>query len=194
VTALDSLLADFAPYLVDDDDGSLATYLEALSRGFEQIDSVVRDTDAGPGWSAMLDADRAPTWALRWLGQLVGVQIAPGQDESVARQAIRTPAGWRRGTPQAIIDAVKQTLTGTQTVILLERDTGAYHLTVATFTDETPDTAATEAAALSQKPAGLLMDVVTISHWAYITMNAGYATYTALNAAFATYNALNAGP
>lgn len=193
MTALDSLLADFAPYLADDD-GSLATYLEALSRGYEQVDSVVRDTDAGPGWSAMLDANRAPTWALRWLGQLVGVQVPPGQPEALSRNAIRTPAGWRRGTPQAIIDAVRPTLTGTQTVILLERDTDPYHLTVATFTDETPNTAATDAAALAQKPAGLLMDVVDISHWAYITMNTGYATYTALNAAFATYNALNAGP
>lgn len=192
MTALDSLTADFQPYLVDDD-GSLQTFLQALSGGFEQIDSVIRDTDDGPGWSALLDANRCPVWALRWLGQLVGVAIVPGTPEEAARNAIRTPAGWRRGTPQAIIDAVRPTLTGTQTVILLERDTDAYHLTVATFTDETPDTAATEAAALSQKPAGLLMDVVTTAHWAYITLATSEASYTALAAAFADYTALAAG-
>lgn len=192
MTALDLQLEAFQPYLADDD-GSLVTFLTALTLGYEVVDQVVRDTDDGPGWSILLDVERAPAWALRWLGQFTGTRIAPGSPEAASRQAIRTPAGWRRGTPQAIIDAVRPTLTGTQTVLILERDTDEYALTVATYTTETPDTAATTAAALSQKPGGLQMTVITTDPHTWATLVAHRATWTATVAAFSTWADVVAG-
>jgi hypothetical protein len=200
MSAADNLIDQFAPYLADDD-GSLVAYLTACAYGRELVDDIVRDTPEGVGWSSLLDPDRAPTWALRWLAQFVGVQAAPGTDETWLRQAIRTPAGWRRGTIQAIRDAVGPLLTGGRTIIIIERAGGAwsaadnpYHFTVATFIDETPDPAAVVAAVGKQKPAGMVASVVTITHWVLLTIQANYASLNAVSAAFATLDALKAGP
>lgn len=199
MSAYDSLLADFEPYLVDDD-GSLATFLEAMALGFEPIDQVVRDTDAGPGWSQILDPNRAPAWALTWLAQLVGIQLPAGTPEATARNLIRTPAGWRRGSVGAIQDAVRPLLTGSQTVIVLERTGGAwagadnpYHFSVVTYTSETPDTAAVVAAVNAQKPAGLVVSVTTTTPHTWLTLQAHYADWNAVKAAFATWAAAEAG-
>lgn len=201
MTAADSLISQFEPYLVDDD-GSLVTYLTACAAGREDVDSLVRDTDAGPGWSAILDPDQCPSWALRWLAQLVGIALAPGTPDATARAAIRTPSGWRRGTVQAMKDTVAQTLTSKDpaSVFVLERQSGAwastdnpYHFTVATYADDTPDTAATTAAAKTQKPAGLVMTVTQISRRTYFSVEDDFATYADAEAAFTTYATAEAG-
>jgi hypothetical protein len=160
----------------------------------------VRDTDDAPGWAILLDADRAPTWALGWLGQLVGVQVPRGQDPELSREAIRTPAGWRRGTPGAITDAVRPLLTGSRSVWLLERQPGAwaaadnpYHFTVRTFTDETPNPAAVVTAVEAQRPAGMVALVQQIAHNSYATRETTYATYAAAETALATYTAAETG-
>lgn len=73
-----------------------------------------------------------------------------------ARSAIREQGAKRRGTPRAILNAVRDTLTGTRYANLLERVGGnAYALTLITRPSETPDAAATYAAALTQKPLGM---------------------------------------
>lgn len=199
MTATEDLLAAFEPYL-GDDDGSLVALLEAMASGLEDVDEVVRDRDDAPGWAAMLDADRAPAWALPWLGQFVGVQVSPGADPAATRTAIRTPAGWRRGTPGAIADAVRPLLTGTRSVWVLERQAGAwaagdnpYHFTVRTFTDETPDTAAVTAAVAAQKPAGMVALVQTITRNSYATREATYATYAPAETALAHYSDAEVG-
>lgn len=204
MTLAERYLADFQPYL-DDDDGTLPMFTVAVTRPLEDLDAIAQATDDAPGFSTLLNPDTAPAEYLAWLGQMVGVRIAQGTSEAAARAAIRAPAGWRRGTVQAIKDTVAQTLVPVDpdvpaTVILLERTSGgwsasdnAYHLTVATFTDETPDTAATLAAALSQKAIGNIMSVVQIAHWVYITVLSSRTTYNDVVSHFATYNALKAG-
>jgi hypothetical protein len=199
VTALDSLLADFEPYLVDDD-GSLATFLAAMAAGFEPVDEVVRDTDAGPGWSQILDPNRAPAWALGWLAQLVGIALPKGTPEATARSLIRTPAGWRRGSVGAIQDAARPLLTGSQMVLVIERTSGTwaaaddpYHFTVATYTDETPNPAAVVAAVNAQTPAGLVGNVITTSHHTWLSLVAHYATWADVKAAFPTWAAVETG-
>lgn len=191
---------ELAPYL-DDDDGSLVTLTRATYGPLEEVDAIARPTETSPGWSSILDPATAPASFLRWLGQFVGVTLPRGFDEATARSQIATPAGWRRGTPGAITAAVRPLLTGTQTVIILERTSGGWsstdnphHFTVATFTDETPDAAAVAAAVAAQKPAGLITSVVQIAHWVYITLIGHDATYTATTTEFATYDALKAGP
>jgi hypothetical protein len=75
-----------------------------------------------------------------------------------ARQALREQNAKRRGTPRAILNAVRDTLTGTRYAHLLERVGGnAYALTLITRPSETPDPAVTYAAALRQKPMGMAL-------------------------------------
>lgn len=199
MTATQDLRDAFAPYFVDDD-GSLDALLSGMAVGMEPVDLVVRDSDAWPGWAIMLDANRAPDWALRWLGQLVGVRVAPTTLPAVARAAILAHTRWRRGTVGAIVADVAPLLTGTRTVIVLERQPGAwpaadnpYHYTVRTFTDETPNPAAVAAAVAAQKPAGMIALVQQVARNSYATQEAAHATYADAEAAFTTYADAEAG-
>jgi hypothetical protein len=201
----DELLAQVQPYL-QDDDGSLAALLRGMAQPFELVDELVRDTDTGVGWSAILDGNRCPVWALPWLAQWVGVRLTEGFDESYARSAILHPSGYHRGSVDAIVSEVKQTLTfvppATEpTVLVLERQAGAwsstddpYHYTIATYIDETPDGPATLAAAMRQKPAGLLISVISITRRTFLSVEAQYATFALAEAAYATFAAAEAGP
>lgn len=205
MTLAERFLADQEPYLADDD-GSLPAWWSAIAGPLEDLDALAQATDTDPGFGTLLDADTVPYDYLRWFGQAVGVSIPRGSPEASARASVQTPAGLRRGTLDAIKAAVLPTLVPVNplvpaTVIILERTAGGwdaadnpYHLTVATFTDETPSPSTTQAAALSQKPIGNIMDVVQISHWVMLTILANYASFDAVKAAFPTFNALKAGP
>jgi hypothetical protein len=73
-----------------------------------------------------------------------------------ARDAIRRQGGARRGMPDAILSAAEDTLKGAKVARLLERVGGnAYALELITRPSETPNPAATLAAAMAQKPAGM---------------------------------------
>jgi hypothetical protein len=204
MTLAERLLSDFEPYL-DDDDGTLPMFTSAVTSPLEDLEAIAQPSDQGVGFSSLLDPDRAPSEYLEWLGQAVGVAIATGKAEDAARESIKHPAGWRTGAPDSIIAAVRPTLVPVDpdipaTVIVLERTSGGWaagdnpwHLTVATFTDETPDTAAALAAALSQKDIGNIMSVVQIAHWVYLTVLSSRTTYADVVSHFATYNALAAG-
>jgi hypothetical protein len=73
-----------------------------------------------------------------------------------ARDAIRRQGGRQRGTPDAILSATEDTLKGAKVARLLERVGGnAYALELITRPSETPNPAATLAAAMAQKPAGM---------------------------------------
>jgi hypothetical protein len=56
---------------------------------------------------------------------------------------------------EALLNAVRVLLTGTQTVNLIERDSSPYHFNIATYGDETPDQNLVLLAILDNKPAGL---------------------------------------
>jgi hypothetical protein len=136
---------------------SLLILCNAIGTMFQMVDDWVRDQPEGPGWSLLLDINRCPPEALGWLGQFVGVRIPGGLTDAQQRAWILSMIGFRRGTPAAMISAVQATLTGTKAVTLVERDGDPYYMTVKTNTAETPNAAATNAAILSQKPAGLTL-------------------------------------
>lgn len=72
-----------------------------------------------------------------------------------ARDAIRRQGGRNRGTPDAILSAAEDTLTGTRQARLIERVGGnAYRFTLITRPSETPDPDLTLARASAQVPAG----------------------------------------
>lgn len=143
-----------------DQDYALLKYIGATGEMFQDIEDLVRDQDGKPGWSQLIDLDRTPDRALRWLGQFIGVTIPANVDAVTARAMIRAHLGWNRGTPQAMRDALSFTLTGEKHVIFIERDGSAYRLTVITRTSETPSTLNSYMALLSQKPAGLSLNYI----------------------------------
>lgn len=204
MTLAERFLAEFEPYLADDD-GTLQMLASALMGPLEDLQAVSQASDTDEGFGTLLDVDQVPAEFLAWLGQAVGVTIPRGTSDAAARAQIRTPAGWRRGSVDAIKATVAPTLVPANpavpaTVIVLERTSGVWsasdnpwHLTVATFTDETPNPTATTAAALSQKDIGNQMLVVQIAHWVYITLLTSRTTYNDVLSHFATYNALAAG-
>lgn len=162
----------------DADNGyPLAALCAAIGSMRQDLDDLVRDSDAGPGWSALLDVDRAPSNALPWLGQFVGVTVDTTRDDPGQRAMIRDEAGFRRGTPASIVSAAQSTLTGMKSVLMVERDTSAYHLKIRTYDVETPDPAATLAAILTQKPAGIVLDYDTVSTWTWETLRDAFATW-----------------
>lgn len=179
----------------------LLLYCEAAGRMLEQVHDYVREHDdlGLPGWGILFSVDDCPEEALGYLAQFVGVTLLAGATAAQSRSRIRNTDGFKAGTPGAIVEAAEATLTGTQTVRLLERYLAsdpsadhAYHLQVRTRASETPDPDATLAAVLTQKPAGIVLDYAAVAGADYQQHTTQNATYTARSARFATYAAATA--
>lgn len=175
-----------SPWAVDESDTTgwpLAIFCQAWGL---QVDEIF--TASETGLDGLDDPATAPAWYLPHLAMKAGVQIAGDWDEADIRDAISTRPAERRGTPAAIIAAAESTLTGTKHVALVEKDGGAYKLTVITRTAETPDPAATNALLQSEqvKPVGITLTHVVVDGWTIGEMEAAYSALTLadLEAAF----------
>lgn len=161
---------------------------------FQEIEDLARDTAEGPGWSSLLDVDRAPADALGYLAQFVGVTIPPGLTDAAQRDRIAATDGMSRGKVTAIVGAAQQRLTGSKTVILRERDPNvsptapAYGLTVITFTGETPDPVATEADIRAQKPAGIKLAYTVLAAQDFEQVRDTYTTFNDLRVAYTDFD------
>jgi hypothetical protein len=177
---------------------ALLILCNALGTMFQTLEEYVRDSPAGPGWSALLDLDRCPPEALGWLGQFVGVRLLPDSTVDEQRARIASTDGFKRGTRAALVGAAAATLTGDKTVVFRERDHDpadtpayAYYLTVITYTSETPDPTATLNALLAQKPGGIVLSYRTAAGQDYTSLAAAYASYAAVTAAYPDYAAVH---
>lgn len=141
-----------------ENDFALQKFIRALGRMFQEVEDYGRDTEDGPGWSGVLDVNRAPTKALAWLAQFVGVTVDPNLSDAEQRARLLSTDGWRRGSSASLIGAASLYLTGNKTVIFRERDGDPYRLRVVTYADETPVPSKVEAALNAQKPAGIVLD------------------------------------
>lgn len=174
---------------------ALLLYCSALGSMFQIMEDYGRDQVVGsklaPGWSQILDPSRAPTAALPWLGQFVGVHVTAGLSDEAMRLQVTGVGGWQRGTPAAMIAAAQATLTGTKSVTVIERNGSPYNITVITKTSETPNPAATRAALISQKVAGLTLDYVNIDGQIYYDLlNTNGLTYSNTFTIYANYQNL----
>lgn len=198
---LDSFAADLYeklyPLAYDDaaQGYALAHLCAAIGTMFQTVEDYARDSFAGdPGWSILMDVDRAPPEALGWLGQLAGVRLRSGLDDASKRAAIQALGGMNRGTVESIIGAAQQYLTGTKHVYVDERSGGnAYQLSMATRTSETPDSAAVLSAILEQKPGGIVLTYATVPGQTYGELKATRTDYLAVKTAYATYNDVKFG-
>lgn len=186
-----------APLAQDDPsfDWSLLILVNAIGQPWQLAEEIVRDTPDGPGWSLLLDVDRCPPQSLGWLAQFVGVRLRQDDTDEQSRERIVETDGFRRGTRQAIIAAARATLIGSRNVFVYERTGtpagpelwGAYRLAVITYTDETPDPAATLAAVLTQKPGGLVLTYQHILGQTYYMVDQRFDSYAEVDAAYANY-------
>lgn len=174
----------------------LLALCEALIGQWQGIEDIIRDdplTD-DPGWSTVMDVNRAPSEWLAWLAQFAGVRLRDGLSDADQRAWIKSTDGFRRGSPTAMVGAVQAYLTGTKTVYLTERHGSAYRLTVATKLSETPNTAQVAAAALLQKPAGIVMAVTVVNGSDYQTLRDTHDSYTDVKNTFVNYTEVISNP
>jgi hypothetical protein len=110
------------------------------------------------------------------------------------RDTIVDTANWKRGRFAAMVGALMPYLTGSQTIMFRERYNPsdptvdhAYWLTVRTYDSETPDPAAAEAALLSAKPAGIVLDYESLSGQDWQTVKDNFADWQAVANTYATW-------
>jgi hypothetical protein len=174
---------------------SLLILVNAIGVMYQLLEDYLRDTPSGPGWSPLLDLDRCPPEALPWLGQFVGVRVIQNTTPDEQRQRIRSTDGFRRGGVEAIRAAAAATLTGAQTVVILERDTDPYNLSVTTYADETPDPVTTYTALLAAKPAGLTLGYTAgETGQTYDILNARVASFDEAETRYVNYIAVQLDP
>lgn len=144
---------------------------------------------AQTNWAAIFDLEQVPDEALDYLGQFVGSQFLPETTPAQKRELIANPTGFERGTVEALYKATRVFLTGSKSVILIERAGGdAYHLYIRSILSETPDEALVRNAILNVKPAGLVLDYDAVTGPDYLQIDTAYATYADLDAAYAMYS------
>jgi hypothetical protein len=180
---------------------ALLHFCESIAGRYQDILSIVESGDDGePGWSAVLDANRAPATWLPWLAQFVGVRLPPGLSEEAQRLRIKSTDGFRRGSPDAVRAAAKQYLIGpdgtpdSASVFVLERHGSPYRLTVSTYEAQTPDVDKVYQAVLEQKPAGLVLNPITVLTGVdYLALRDTHVDYTAVRSAYTDYSDVLAG-
>jgi hypothetical protein len=144
--------------------GTLLAWLDGPGKTLQVLDDLARDTATDPGWSVVLDVNRCPTYVLPWLAQFVGVRFnSTTLTDAQQRTAIRSEAGFARGSLASIRGTAQRYLTGSMQVTISERTTDPYHLTVTM---------------LSSQLIGLR----------YNDLTAAYPKYSNLTAAFAHYS------
>lgn len=168
----------------------LLWFCYAITRTLAEVDRIVRDSDAGVGWSSVLDVDQAQRKDLPFLAQFIGARVDPRLSTADQREEIRKVKGFQRGTPEAIKAAARPTLSGTRTVILTERDGSPYRFRVQTYSFETPNPTSTFAALLRAKPAGLVMvyETPNMATWAQVQQS--FSTWADVKQAFTSWDAL----
>lgn len=170
---------------------ALAYFCAAAASTIDEIADITRDAEDGtPGYSSLYDLDTVAEKYLPWLAQFIGVQIPEGLTDEGKRIRIRETDGFRRGTPAAIMGAARQYLIGDKTVYLVERHGSAYRLTVASYSRETPDRAAAEAAIREQVPAGIVLHFSVIDPQTFDELRDSHVDFDDVLASYVDFDAI----
>lgn len=157
--------AGLAPIAVGDDQRGypLAILVGAVGEMFRDVEDLVRAQPGREPYQQAFDIDAAPAWLYPWLGQVVGVRDISGLSASAQQAKIIAEAGFYRGSTPALQAAIAATLTGTQTVRVIERTSDAWTLTAVTNPSETPNPTLTNQIAQQAKVAMTLLTVIQSS-------------------------------
>lgn len=170
-------------------------YVAGAAVGLEKATdflTIVDPDTSVTGTCELVNAAACPRPYLGWLGWLVGINISEIADPFVRVAIGNAAATQRRGSKGSIRDAVQRTLTGSKSCRVYWNLSGTepYKLTVITLNAQTPDSVATLEAALSEKPAGMDLELQTVDGTTYQEINANFADYAEVKATFPTYNDL----
>lgn len=154
----------------------LADYVAAIATMWAEVEQYADDPANGVvNWQGLFDYTTAPFAALPWLAQCVGDRLPVGLGDADARNWITRSPNWSRGTPAAIVDAVKRLLTGSQTVLMAQRahldlTADVDCVAVMTYANETPDTQAVMNALRRNVPADIVVEyqLATDTTWLMI--------------------------
>lgn len=185
-------------YVREDDNGDLKAFmgkatLSAMAPALRLAD--VADPDTSPTRTAEIaNPAAAPRPWLRWLAYLAGVDISNVADSDQRATIANATVSQRRGSSASIIRATKPTLSGTRSCRVYWNLSGSdpYLLTVVTLTSQTASTVATLAAAMTEKPAGIDLELVTVPGALYSELATEFAgdDYDDLAAAYTGYDDL----
>lgn len=173
-------------------DWTMLRYTAAAAVGLDKavdfLTMVDPDTSVS-GTCELANADVIPRTWLPWLGWLVGVDVA-AIPVAYARDVVRDASTSQvRGSRNAIKTAVSRTLsspTPAPRVWANLSGTDPYLISVVTNTAQTPDEPATLLAAESEKPAGMVIELQTVTGAVVLELEAAFATIPDLVAEFAT--------
>lgn len=171
----------------------LPNLVDALVAEAQPADNLVQPStaDGARGWAAAFDARTTPDPV--WLANATGTRFPDGLTPDAQRAYLAGQAQARTGTVPGMASAVRAVLVGTsRRVEIIERvDGDPYRFGIRVYAAEVPTGGpdVLVAAALTQKPTGLLTDVTVevIDHGAtYEHLTETHGTYAALAARFPT--------
>lgn len=171
-------------------DYALWKFVCAIGGMLQDVEDLTRDQGPVPGWSTLMSAEQSPSYALDWLGQFVGVKPLASATLSQKRDRVADKEGFNRGSPSSLVAAARLYLIGNKTVNLSERDTSPYHLSVTTYTSETPDSSKVLAALMGQKPAGLVLTYSTLPGQSWGQLKSNHPTWANVKSFYATWNSV----
>lgn len=201
----DEIYGDLAP-LVDmygDPSGQLQIFARAFGRMLQPVDDIAKDGPNGEnGWGQIFNLELAKDEWLFWLGQWVGylvpqkaVGVTQADWSAQQRARIVSRSAHRRATIDILREVVQEHLNDPKDVVIQERDGSANHITVYIYDTQISDSAAAaEAAARSQKAAGLIMDFSVLVGADYALLHASNASYNILLGKHADYNSVLTNP
>jgi hypothetical protein len=183
--------------------GDLEIYCRALGAMIQPVDDIAKDGPNGePGWSQVLDINRAEDAWLMWLGQWAGY-IVPAQAATETEAAwsarergkIVHAAAHHRATVAHLVEAIQDHLNDPKQVIIQERVGDAHTINVYVFNSQIATSAArVEAAARAQKAAGLIMNFTVLTGANYTLLQASNTSYTIMSGKHANYNSVLTNP
>jgi phage tail P2-like protein len=190
------LLPDFIRAADENNDYTVLRYLGGAAISTRTAVEVVTSTDPDTsvtGTSEMVNPSAAPRSYLGWLGWLVGIDVSTIDDPYVRDAIANATATQRRGSASAIRAVVQRTLTGSKNCRVYTTLSGSdpYLITVVTTTSQTPSESATLAAAWTEKPAGMDLELTTVANSTYGEVKANFTDYDDVDSSFADYTELN---
>lgn len=189
------LLPDYVQAADPATDWTLKRFTAATAIGLEKVVEFLTLVDPDTsvtGTCELVNATAVPSAWLSWLGWLVGVDTSTIPDADVRDAVGNAASTQRRGSTGAIRDAVQRTLTGSKSVRIYVNLSGTepYLITVLTLTSDTPSGVDALAAAWTEKPAGVDLELQTTSGSTWADVIATYPTWDDLVAAHATWDDL----
>ncbi len=186
----DDLVAAVEPWVTPD----LETYVREIGKMFAEVEFYADDD---PGWSVLLDVDRALAKDLPFLAQFVGERLPLGLPEADAREWIKDSPNLRRGTLESVIRVAQRHLTGQRTVRVRERSHSdgvsddPDRITVQTYVSETPNPTLTLTDLRRDAvPAEIILNYSAISGQDWANVMATNANWGVVNTTYASWDAV----